>query len=89
MSQDFDQYPGPPANYTEEMIRVDFPRTRSRPAGDGRKLKPGFISGRGWGRAYVGDEVLRVTHPLGAVHAMRRACAPVFPMLMSAAVQPS
>jgi hypothetical protein len=63
--QDFDQYPGPPANYTEEMIMADFPRSGDRAAGTGEMVPPGLVSAGNFGRAFVGDEVLRITHPEG------------------------
>ena len=70
MYNDFNQYPGAPANYTKEMLLADFPRGEKRPAGNGKIVSPGFLRGSGFGRAYVGDKVLRVEHPEGA-HSLR------------------
>jgi hypothetical protein len=64
---DFDQYPGAPANYTEQMIMADFPAGKKRAAGTGDIVPSGLVSAGGFGRAYVGDKVLRITQPEGAV----------------------
>lgn len=79
--QNFDQYPGQPANYTKDMALVDFPRLEPRKAGNGERVKPGLISATGWGRAHVGDSVLRTTHPAGAhtLCARRAACSACLP----------
>ena len=68
MWQTFDQYPGPPANYTEDMIAADFPQGDERQSAGGKSLAPGLFYTRGFGRAYVGQDVLRIEMPQGATH---------------------
>ena len=47
-------------------MRYAYPRGESRPSSIGEAKLPGFIFAKGYGKGYVGDGVLRQTHPIGA-----------------------
>lgn len=71
MYQSFDQYPGPPQNYTVAMVRADFPFGVSRLSSFNELKKGGFTFSKGHGRGYVGNGMLRNTHPQGAARRTR------------------
>jgi hypothetical protein len=71
MLQTFDQYPGPPANYTADMLAADFPRGKKRDSAAGEALEPGLIRATDFGRAYVGQKAMRIQMPKGACAAAR------------------
>ena len=48
------------------QVRYAYPRGESRPSSIGEAKLPGFIFAKGYGKGYVGDGVLRQTHPIGA-----------------------
>lgn len=66
MEQTFDQYPGPPQNYTLAMITADFPKGVTRLSSLGTNKTGGLAFAKGYGRGYVGDGALRNAHPQGA-----------------------
>jgi hypothetical protein len=77
--QSFDQYSGPPQNYTDTMIRADFPQGAKVLYSLGQLKATGFSFAKGYGRAAVGDGALRTTHEQGVSdvsgqRALHRSC---------------